>query len=368
MHNQSDSTETLLLDNQQQQEQQPDHVPSTIPVAKKESEEIILLAPDEQQSAQNKQQQQCDDNQNNMNINNNRMVMMQNFNINASSERILVNLKQLLALYARLKRQLMEFTDVKENEQSSYKEKCDEMSSQVRKCSVLTTKTYFLIRNCFWLASQLLSLKLEIESRPSQEDYDEKIQQCNALRSELTTLTEQLSSNEKLLDELRKEAEEERTRYREKSQRCVSECGSQTEDEEEDVSVIEIESTKSAAVKKLEASLGDEKCEKKDEIDHQEATSTIQMPQTDIKPPNLDDEEDEKFNNHPKVLYEEELIIFKEKCKSLSEDNVRLQRELSELRTTFGHFHGNWLHNAALKYLVPIVIVFIAYIFLSLKS
>jgi hypothetical protein len=132
MLTQNDSTETLLLDNQQQQQQQqPDHVPSTIP--KKESEEIILLEPDEQQSAQIKQQQQCDDNQNNMNINNNnRMIMMQNFNINASSERILVNLKQLLALYARLKRQLMEFTDVKENEQSSYKEKCDEMSSQVR--------------------------------------------------------------------------------------------------------------------------------------------------------------------------------------------------------------------------------------------
>ena len=98
----------------------------------KKDEEIILLAPDEQQSAQIKQQQ-CDDNQNNMNMNNNnnRIIMMQNFNVAASSERILVNLKQLLSLYARLKRQLMEFTDVKANEQSSFKEKCDEMSSQV---------------------------------------------------------------------------------------------------------------------------------------------------------------------------------------------------------------------------------------------
>lgn len=134
--NQNESMETLL-DNQQQQEQeqqqqqqqQSDHVPSSLPVVKKD-EEIILLAPEEE-SAQIKQQ--CDDNQNNMNMNNNnnRMIMMQNFNVAASSERILVNLKQLLALYARLKRQLMEFTDVKANEQSSYKEKCDEMSSQV---------------------------------------------------------------------------------------------------------------------------------------------------------------------------------------------------------------------------------------------
>lgn len=119
-----------LLDNQQQQEQ--DLVPSSMSNVKKE-EEIILLAPEEQQSAQIKQQQQCDDNQNNMNMNNNnnRIIMMQNFNVAASSERILVNLKQLLSLYARLKRQLMEFTDVKANEQSSFKEKCDEMSSQV---------------------------------------------------------------------------------------------------------------------------------------------------------------------------------------------------------------------------------------------
>lgn len=123
--NQNDSTATLL-DNQQESEH---HVPSSIPVVTKKEEELILMAPEEQQSAQ----KQCDDNQNNMNNNNNnnRMLMMQNFNVGASRERILVNLKQLLALYARLKRQLMEFTEVKTNEQSSYKEKCDEMSTQV---------------------------------------------------------------------------------------------------------------------------------------------------------------------------------------------------------------------------------------------
>jgi hypothetical protein len=69
----------------------------------------------------------CDDNQNNMN---NRLVSDA---LNAAAgERIRVSLKQLLALYAKLKRQLVEFTEVKANEQSSYKAKCDEMSSQVR--------------------------------------------------------------------------------------------------------------------------------------------------------------------------------------------------------------------------------------------
>jgi hypothetical protein len=110
--NQNDSSLTLTDNNQS------DHVPS-IPAMK--DEETILLAPQENS------QQQCDDNQNNMN---NRMVSNGSA---AASERIRVNLKQLLALYAKLKRQLVEFTEAKANEQSSYKAKCDEMSSQVRK-------------------------------------------------------------------------------------------------------------------------------------------------------------------------------------------------------------------------------------------
>lgn len=70
----------------------------------------------------------CDDNQNNMN---NRLVSDA---LNATAgERIRVNLKQLLALYAKLKRQLVEFTEVKASEQSSFRSKCDEMSSQVRR-------------------------------------------------------------------------------------------------------------------------------------------------------------------------------------------------------------------------------------------
>jgi hypothetical protein len=73
---------------------------------------------------------QCDDNQNNMN---NRL---ESDALNAATgERIRVNLKQLLALYAKLKRQLVEFTEAKANEQSSYKAKCDEMSSQVSEAS-----------------------------------------------------------------------------------------------------------------------------------------------------------------------------------------------------------------------------------------
>jgi len=117
---QHNSTETLL----DLQPTTDNNVPSD--VENKKDEETILLSSVDDESAQ--KSLQCDDNQNDMN---NRMLLMQNFNISAAGERILVNLKQLLALYAKLKRQLMEFTEVKSNEQSSYKAKCDEMSSQV---------------------------------------------------------------------------------------------------------------------------------------------------------------------------------------------------------------------------------------------
>lgn len=206
-----------------------------------------------------------------------------------------------------------------------------------------------------------MSLKMDIESRPSQEDYDEKIKQCNVLRTELTTLTDQLTNNEKLLEQLRAELDEERARYREMTEKCLSECSSQTEDEDEDVSVIENESTK-VVTERMEAfQVLSKESPVRDEI---ASTSTTEMPQKS----SFVDVDDDELNNHPKVLYEDELIVFKEKCQSLSEENIRLQRELSDLRTTFGHFNGNWLHNAALKYIVPIIIVFIAYIYLSLKS
>lgn len=91
-----------------------------------------------EQSLEN-QLMMCDDNQNNMN---NRLTLQSSVvniennihnatTIAPSGERIRANLKQLLALYAKLKRQIMEFTEVKANEHSSTKAKCDEMANQV---------------------------------------------------------------------------------------------------------------------------------------------------------------------------------------------------------------------------------------------
>lgn len=102
---------------------QSEHVPS-VPTTMKDEESILHASTIS--SSQENSQQQRDDNQNNVND-----LVGTIGGANASSERIRVNLKQLLALYAKLKRQLVEFTEAKANEQSSYKAKCDEMSNQV---------------------------------------------------------------------------------------------------------------------------------------------------------------------------------------------------------------------------------------------
>jgi predicted RNase H-like nuclease (RuvC/YqgF family) len=178
-----------------------------------------------------------------------------------------------------------------------------------------------------------MSLKLELDSRPTQEDYDEKLQQCNGLRHELSNLSDQMTSNEKLLESMQSELAECRIAAMAKS---LEEREVQTEEE--------IACTKQ-------------------EVPEAEASPVLsEMPQTSTA-----NDDDDALNNHPKVLYEDELIVFKEKCTNLTTENVRLQREIGELRANMSHFHDSWLHNFMLKYLVPVLICFVAYIFYLLK-
>jgi hypothetical protein len=177
-----------------------------------------------------------------------------------------------------------------------------------------------------------MSLKLELDSRPTQEDFDAKVQQCNGLRNELSNLTEQMTCNEKLLAQMQSELEE-----------CRIEAMSKEFDERE-VQTEEIECAK-------------------EEVSRVLVEATLEMPQSSSSL----EVDDDALNNHPKVLYEDELIVFKEKCTNLSAENVRLQREIGELRANMSHFHDSWLHNFMLKYLVPVLICFVAYIFYLLK-
>lgn len=254
-----------------------------------------------------------------------------------------------------------------------------------------------------------MSVQTELESRPTQEDFEEKIQQCNALRTELTNLTEQMICNEKLVEQLQIELAQERERHKVMMEKCLTECGIQTD---------EIESTKEVPVVKIDASndvmspvlsespsIDTSKCDiepeiikSRDDVDKSSQTSftelLTEMPQQTtqqlLEKPTIstlsikteaviktekeihdrkenEETDDDELNNHPKVLYEDELIVFKEKCKSLTDENIRLQREIGELRSTMTHFHSNWLHNFMLKYLVPVLIVFIAYFYFLVK-
>lgn len=178
-----------------------------------------------------------------------------------------------------------------------------------------------------------MSLKLEVDSRPTLEDFDAKVQECNGLRNELSNLTEQMTCNEKRLEKMQTELEESRIAMLSK---MLEEREGQTE---------EIESTKEVS-------------QVLSEVKQQ-----TEMPQSSTKT----DDDDDALNNHPKVLYEDELIVFKEKCTNLTTENVRLQREIGELRANMSHFHDSWLHNFMLKYLVPVLICFVAYIFYLLK-
>lgn len=203
-----------------------------------------------------------------------------------------------------------------------------------------------------------MSLKLDLDSRPTLEDFDAKLQQCNALRLELSNLTEQMSCNEKLLEQMQTELREERDRRLELIR--LEKRVNQTE---------VIESTKEVPVLEAVVSASSHAVlsESPPPVIEQQAKST-KMPQTSPATASIGDEDDDDaLNNHPKVLYEDELIVFKEKCTNLTAENVRLHREVGELRANMSHFHNSWLHNFMLKYLVPVLIVIVAYIFYLLK-
>lgn len=212
-----------------------------------------------------------------------------------------------------------------------------------------------------------MSLKLDSDSRPTQEDFDDKVQQCNSLRLELSNLSEQMASNEKLLEQMQAELSEERERQVKMMEKCSVESEVQTDDVESTKDVpdeVGVVSTRSGLVlSESPPIVGDEQQSQPSTILPQPSTASASSFIADAN----DNDDDDSLNNHPKVLYEDELIVFKEKCTNLAAENIRLNREIGELRTNMSHFHNSWLHNFMLKYLVPVLIVIVAYIFYLLK-
>lgn len=215
-----------------------------------------------------------------------------------------------------------------------------------------------------------MALKLELDSRPTQEDFDGKAQQGNALRLELSNLTEQMTSNEKLLEQMQKQLNDERERHTKIMEKCLEEREVQTDAQE---STKEVPVVDEAALEKTTTTTSSTVLTESPPIAVEEETakSTTTMPQVTSATTSTSTigvfDDDDALNNHPKVLYEDELIVFKEKCTNLTAENVRLHREIGEIRANMSQYHNSWLHNFMLKYLVPVLIVFVAYIFYMLK-
>lgn len=218
-------------------------------------------------------------------------------------------------------------------------------------------------------------MKFDLEARPTQEDFENKQQQCINLRSELSTLTEQVSRNEQIIIDMKRELSEERELHAKELEK-MTEIGIQTDDikvAEESTVLYESLTMRSSSSSPRSSS----KSSSPDNVVETPASLTAAPQSLENLTPSsssssviktstqLDD--DDVLNNHPKVLYEDELIVFKEKCTNLTNENVRLQREITEMRQNFGDVHANRMHNFMLKYLVPILVLFVAYIFYLLK-
>jgi hypothetical protein len=183
---------------------------------------------------------------------------------------------------------------------------------------------------------------------------------------ELSNLTEQMKSNEQLLEQLQDDLNTERDMRMKMIEKCLEERGIQTEIIEEqkkiETSTNQVpEMTHEVVVKEEEIEEEEKATSSKLAVLSQQSTSNNT---TSCVNNELDDD---AINNHPKVLYEDELILFKEKCSSLSMENVQLHREIDELRSNMSQFSTNHLHNLMLKYLVPVLICFIAYVFYLVK-
>ena len=226
-------------------------------------------------------------------------------------------------------------------------------------------------------------MKFDLEARPTQEDFENKQQQCINLRSELSTLTEQVSRNEQIIIDMKRELSEERE-LNAKELEKMTEIGIQTDDiKVAEESTVLYESLKMKSSSSSPRSSSKSKSSSPDKV---VKTPAIPSPEESLTaaPQSLENltpssssssviktstqlDDDDVLNNHPKVLYEDELIVFKEKCTNLTNENVRLQREITEMRQNFGDVNANRLHNFMLKYLVPILVLFVAYIFYLLK-
>ena len=153
-----------------------------------------------------------------------------------------------------------------------------------------------------------------------------------------------MARNQKLMANLEQELQDERAKHEEKieivekvAEKNVAEAEIQTDPMLEVLEPL-LEPNQIAEV--LEKSVERKTSKNKKSMKSAKHSKSMDEPVAVLESPqaiskntsqSIDFEEDDELMNHPKVLYEDELIVFKEQCATLQSENVRLSREMADM-------------------------------------
>jgi HSP90 family molecular chaperone len=219
--------------------------------------------------------------------------------------------------------------------------------------------------HAFFFLPQLLSLKLELETRPSFKEYQDKLKHIDDLndsvtiaRLEIANLRSQIDSNLIVIKNLENELQAVKKIQHQKLLHSEAAADKDAQMEKDG--------------KKVDACLQTELWA----VDEPVIVVQAQSRETNSQPPppstandDLDNnnsllvEEELQIINHPAIEQEEELILYKEKYTNLSTEKIRLEQELQQMRQDYDTYKNKSLTNLIL-YLSPIIAI-ISYLMFS---
>jgi uncharacterized coiled-coil protein SlyX len=187
----------------------------------------------------------------------------------------------------------------------------------------------------FFFILQLISLKLDLESRPTFKDFQDKLKTIDELnetlaiaRLEVRNLRAQLDTNMTSMKNLENELQHLKIQPK-----VHTDAADKDTDMEKDS-------------KKVDACL-------QTDLDATTDAATTTPASDDVDNNNSRLIEELQIINHPAMEQEEELILYKEKYSNLSTEKSRLEEQLQKLRLDYDNYKNKSLANLVL-YLSPI--------------
>jgi hypothetical protein len=213
----------------------------------------------------------------------------------------------------------------------------EELESQVSRIALLCSLGSVSNSHSFL---QLISLKLDLETRPTFKDYQDKIKSIDDLnetiamaRLESRNLRAQLDTNMTSMKNLENELQHLKIQPK-----VHTDAAEKDTDMEKDS-------------KKVDACL-------QTDLDATASSTTTTPPAAsdDVDNNNSRLIEELQIINHPAMEQEEELILYKEKYSNLSTEKSRLEDQLQKLRLDYDNYKNKSLANLVL-YLSPIIAI-----------